>query len=138
LHRRIRGRLLEAQEEERRRIARELHDDISQRLALLSMELTVATRSVNGSPEIAKETLEGIRQHCSHIAHDVQSLSHQLHHSKLGHVGIVSAIRGLCNEIRKQYHVSIEFRDIHVIMMSNVFRIVLTVNAHNLARISRR
>jgi signal transduction histidine kinase len=111
---RFRGRLLEAQEEERRRIARELHDDICQRLALLSTELAAANRSVNGSPELAKETLEGIQQHCSHIAHDVQSLSHQLHNSKLKYVGIVSAIRGLCDEIRKQCDVSIEFKDENV------------------------
>jgi signal transduction histidine kinase len=108
------GRLLEAQEEERRRIARELHDDICQKLALLSTELVVANRSVNGSAEVTKQALEGIRQHCSHIAHDVQSLSHQLHNSKLEYVGIVSAIRGLCNEVRKQCDVRIEFRDENV------------------------
>lgn len=111
---RFRGRLLEAQEEERRRIARELHDDICQRLALLLTEVALAMRSVSAAPELAKETLEEIRQHCSLIAHDLQSLSHQLHNSRLELVGVVSAIRGLCNEIRKQYDVSIEFTDENV------------------------
>ncbi|MGB9472159.1 MAG: ATP-binding protein, partial [Candidatus Acidiferrum sp.] len=48
------------------------------------------------------------------IGHDVQSLSHQLHNSKLEFVGVVSAIRGLCEEVRKQYDVSIAFRDENV------------------------
>jgi signal transduction histidine kinase len=113
---RFRGRLLEAQEEERRRIARELHDDICQKLALLSTEVVNANRSVSGSAEATKEALEEIQQHCSHIASDVQSLSHQLHNSKLEYLGIVTAIRGLCNELRKQCDVSIEFKDENVPM----------------------
>jgi signal transduction histidine kinase len=113
---RFRGRLLEAQEEERRRIARELHDDICQKLALLSTELVQANRSANGSTEATKGTLEEIQQHCSEIASDVQSLSHQLHNSKLEYLGIVTAIRGLCSELRKQCDVSIEFKDENVPM----------------------
>ena len=113
---RFRGRLLEAQEEERRRIARELHDDICQKLALLSTEVVNANRSVSGSTEATKEALEEIQQHCSHIASDVQSLSHQLHNSKLEYLGIVTAIRGLCSELRKQCDVSIEFKDENVPM----------------------
>jgi len=108
--RRLRGRLLEAQEEERRRIARELHDDISQKLALLSTELVQANRSVNGSPKVTKDHLEEIQEHCLNIAHDVHSLSHQLHSSKLDYLGVVPAIRGLCNEVCKQYDVSIKFK----------------------------
>jgi PAS domain S-box-containing protein len=105
------GRLLEAQEEERRHIARELHDDISQKLALLAMELARANRSVNGSPEATKQCLEQIRRHCSDVAHDVQSLSHQLHNSKLEYLGIVAALRGFCKEFSQQYDVGIEFKD---------------------------
>lgn len=108
--RRFRGRLLEAQEEERRRIARELHDDISQKLALLSTELVQANRNVNGSTNVTKDHLAEIQEHCLDIAHDVHSLSHQLHSSKLDYLGVVPAIRGLCNEVSKQYDVSIKFK----------------------------
>jgi signal transduction histidine kinase len=108
--RRFRGRLLEAQEEERQRIARELHDDISQKLALLSTELVQANRDVSESPKVTKKCLEEIQQHCLDIAHDVHSLSHQLHSSKLDYLGVVPAIRGLCNEVCKQCDVSIEFK----------------------------
>jgi PAS domain S-box-containing protein len=110
----VSGQLIEAQENERRRIARDLHDDICQRLALLSMELDQANRSVNESPDAAKLRLKEIRQHCSEIAGDVQSLSHELHSSRLDYLGIVAAIRGFCHEFSKQHEVRIELTDRNV------------------------
>ena len=109
----ISGQLIEAQEKERTRIARDLHDDICQRLALLSMELEQA-KSVSRGRVAATKSLESIRQHCSEIAGDVQSLSHQLHSSKLDYLGIVAAIRGFCKEFSKQHSVNIEFSDWNV------------------------
>jgi PAS domain S-box-containing protein len=108
------GRLIEAQEEERRRIARELHDDISQKLALLAMELTRADYSVNGSPEATKERLKELQQYCSTIAHDVQTLSHQLHNSRLDYLGLAAALKGFCKEFGSQYAVRVEFKDENV------------------------
>jgi PAS domain S-box-containing protein len=107
----VSGQLIEAQEKERRRIARDLHDDICQRLALLSMELDQANRSLNGSADVTKDRLKEIQQHCGEIAGDVQSLSHQLHSSRLDYLGIVAAIRGFCHELSKQREVTIEFTD---------------------------
>ena len=107
----VSGQLIEAQEKERQRIARDLHDDICQRLALLSMELDQANRSVNESPDVAKLRLKEIRQHCSEIARDVQSLSHELHSSRLEYLGIVAAIRGFCHELSKQHEAGIQFTD---------------------------
>ena len=107
----VSGQLIEAQENERRRIARDLHDDICQRLALLSMELDQANRSVNDSADVAKNRLKEIRRHCAEIAGDVQSLSHELHSSRLDYLGIASAIRGFCHEFSKQHEVGIEFAD---------------------------
>jgi len=110
----ISGQLIEAQEKERSRIARDLHDDICQRLALLSMEIEQANRTSSGSPAATKQNLEDIRKHCSEIAGDVQSLSHQLHSSKLDYLGVVTAIRSFCSEVSKQHQVSIEFTDRNV------------------------
>jgi PAS domain S-box-containing protein len=107
----VSGQLIEAQEKERLRIARDLHDDICQRLALLSMELDQANRSANESDGTTKHRLREIRQHCSEIAGDVQSLSHELHSSRLDYLGIVAAIRGFCHEFSRQHQVSIEFTD---------------------------
>ena len=105
----VSGQLIEAQEKERSRIARELHDDICQRLALLSMELEQADRASYQSPLEVKTNLDEIRIHCSEIAGDVQSLSHQLHSSKLEYLGAAAAIRGFCHEFSKQHEVSIDF-----------------------------
>jgi PAS domain S-box-containing protein len=110
----ISGQLIEAQEQERTRIARDLHDDICQRLALLSLEIERANHSSNGSPAATKQSLEEIKKHCSEIAGDVQSLSHQLHSSKLDYLGIATAISSFCNEFSTQHQVSIGFTDNNV------------------------
>ena len=104
---RLSGQLIEAQEKERSRIARELHDDICQRLALLSMQIDRANRGFSGSPA----NLEQIQKHCSEITSDVQSLAHQLHSSKLDYLGITAALRGVCEECSKQHEVKIEFTE---------------------------
>jgi PAS domain S-box-containing protein len=104
------GRLIEAQEEERRRIARELHDDICQRLALLPVELDHANRSSNGE----RLNLGEIKKQCSEIAKDLQTLSHRLHSSTLDYLGLPAALKGFCSEFSKQYEVRIDFREIGV------------------------
>jgi PAS domain S-box-containing protein len=106
----VSGQLIEAQERERSRIARDLHDDICQRLALLSMELEQAQRTSAESPA-TQERLQKIRQHCSEIVDDVQSLSHQLHSSRLDYLGIVAAVEGFCQEFAKQHDVGIDFKN---------------------------
>jgi len=110
----VSGQLIEAQEKERSRIARDLHDDICQRLALLSMEIDRANRTSNVSPTATKQNWEDIREHCSQIARDVQSLSHQLHSSTLDYLGVVAAIRGFCVEFSRQHQVSVEFTNSNV------------------------
>jgi signal transduction histidine kinase len=106
----VSGQLIEAQERERSRIARELHDDVCQRLALLSMELEQAKRAGNDSVL----SLEEIRKHCAEITSDVQSLSHQLHSSRLDYLGAVAAIQGFCREFSKKYKVNVEFTETNV------------------------
>jgi signal transduction histidine kinase len=99
------GKLIRAQEEERSRIARELHDDISQQLALLGVHL----RSIRnaGLPQV---DLERACRAIDDISHDVHQLSHHLHSTKLDHLGLVPALRGLCRELSEQYSISIESR----------------------------
>jgi len=107
--RKVSGQLIEAQEKERSRIARDLHDDICQRLALLSIEIEQANRVSNGPAAATKTSLEEIQRHCAEIAQDVQSLSHQLHSSRLDYLGIEAAVRGFCEELSAQHEVEIEF-----------------------------
>ena len=110
----VSGQLIDAQEKERSRIARDLHDDICQRLALLSMEIGRANSASRGSPEATQENLEKIRKHCTEIATDVQSLSHQLHSATLDILGVVTAIRSFCKDFAKQHQLTIEFTDRNV------------------------
>jgi PAS domain S-box-containing protein len=110
----VSGQLIEAQEKERSRIARDLHDDICQRLALLAMEIGQANRTSNGPLAATKQNLEAIQKHCSEIAGDVQSLSHQLHSATLDYLGVVAAVRAFCSEVSKQHQVSIAFTDTKV------------------------
>lgn len=103
------GQLIEAQERERSRIARELHDDICQRLALLSMEIE-EVHLASASPEAnTTGSLEQIGRLCNEIALDVQGLSHQLHSSILDYLGVATAVQGFCDELSKQYDLQIEF-----------------------------
>jgi PAS domain S-box-containing protein len=102
-------RLIEAQEQERTRIARELHDDIGQRLALLTIELEQLRQS---SPDLSADLLHRISKlssHSSDLATDVQSLSHELHSSKLEYLGIATAMSAFCKEFSDQQNVEVVF-----------------------------
>jgi PAS domain S-box-containing protein len=102
-------RLIEAQELERTRIARELHDDFSQRLALLAVELEELHQNLPILPEIRRR-MGGIQKQVSEIATDIQTLSHELHSSKLQYLGIAAAMRGFCKEFSEQQDVEIDLR----------------------------
>jgi PAS domain S-box-containing protein len=97
-------RLIHAQEEERARIARELHDDIGQRLALLAVNLG----ALSGASSTALDTAR-LYQQASEIACDVQSLSHELHSSKLELLGLARAMRSFCHDFAEQQHVTVDF-----------------------------
>src|SRR5271165_5375510 len=101
----VSGKLIEAQETERRRIARELHDDICQRLAMLTLELEQASEVANGSTNRIME----ITERYGEIALDIQTLSHELHSSKLEYLGIVAGLRTFCQELSEQQSVDVEF-----------------------------
>jgi signal transduction histidine kinase len=100
-------RLIEAQEQERSRIARELHDDIGQRLALLAIKLAQLQQSPPNSSELASRIGE-LQKQTSEIAADIQSLSHELHSSRLQYLGIASAIRGFCRDFGEQQKAEID------------------------------
>jgi len=103
------GRLIEAQEEERRWIARELHDDINQRLALLANDLEMMEQD---PPDSAVEVRNRIHEHLRRvheIGTDVQAISHRLHPSKLQYLGIVAAAKGFCQELSEQHKAAIDF-----------------------------
>jgi PAS domain S-box-containing protein len=103
-------RLIEAHEEERKRIARELHDDIVQRIALLAIELEQCDHRAPASAVDVHEYLQHARQRVKDLGNDIQALSHRLHSSKLEYLGLVGAARSFCHELSEQRHVRIEFK----------------------------
>ena len=103
------SRLIDAQESERQRIARELHDDFSQQLTLLALELAKLNTRSNNDPNVEALVvmLEGrIRR----LAVALNSRAHQLHSSHLETLGLASAIQGFCRDFAEQYEIAVDFR----------------------------
>jgi signal transduction histidine kinase len=98
--------LIEAQEQERRRIGRELHDDINQRLAMLAIEID----EIVDNPSEVQSRLQEARKRTTEISEDVQALSHELHASKLEHLGVVAGIKSWCNEFSARHKMEINCR----------------------------
>jgi len=107
-------RLMEAQEQERTRIARELHDDINQRLALLAVQLGLIQQSPFLEGSEASSRMNELRQEVSEISIDLQALSHRLHSSKLEYLGAVAAMKSWCQEFGERQKMEIEFNSIDV------------------------
>ena len=101
-------KLIEAQEQERTRIGRELHDDIGQRLAMVSVQLQQLHEDSLVLPEVRNRMGE-LNKEISGIADDIQSLSHELHSAKLQYLGIAGAMKSFCKEFGEQQKVEIDF-----------------------------
>jgi PAS domain S-box-containing protein len=105
----VSGQLITAQEEERARIARELHDNLSQRMAMLEIGLQQLRTKPSELSHMAKKHLNDVEKIANEISSDIHHLSHRLHPSKLHNLGLVVALHGLCNEISEQSGVKIHF-----------------------------
>lgn len=102
-------RLIEAQEQERARIARELHDDLSQRMALLQIELAQFEQDTPRLSHEASQQLQNITRVATEVSSDIHDLSHRLHPSKLGILGLVLSLDGLCREFSVQHNIEVQF-----------------------------
>jgi PAS domain S-box-containing protein len=99
------GRLITAQEEERRRIARELHDDLNQKLGALAIDLSNLTRQID---DPARGKLTSLQQRTVEIAESVRRLSHELHPAILEHIGLVAALSSYCAEFSRDRGISVD------------------------------
>jgi len=97
-------RLIESQEAERVRVARELHDDVGQRLALLSIALDRYFKSGIGSHDDLRSQLAGVQD-------VIGSLSHELHATPLRHLSLARAVRGYCDEVASLHDVDVEVHE---------------------------
>jgi signal transduction histidine kinase len=102
-------RLIEAQEEDRARLARELHDDISQRLTMLGMRLDRLMHKPSTSASEHRGELLRASQEVSELLKDLQSLAHRLHPAKLELLGLEPAAASLCKDLSDQREVKVDF-----------------------------
>jgi len=99
------GKLISAQEDERSRIARELHDDINQQLALIAIQAQCLSVS-QAAGMVFRQQAKDLWEKVTLISSDVQALSHQLYSTKLDHLGLQAALGGLCREFTEQQHIA--------------------------------
>jgi signal transduction histidine kinase len=102
------GRLIHAQEQERSRIGRELHDHISQTLGVLTIKIDQLRANGAVTPEVGA-ALDEARRDATEITDDVHRLSHRLHSSTLDFLGLVPALQKLVAEFAERHHISIGF-----------------------------
>jgi len=103
------GLLINAQEQERKRLAAELHDDFSQRVAVLVFGLGAAQEGLPVSSNGVKGKLQDLKQAASELGDDLHTVSHRLHSSTLDALGLVHGLRALCREFAARQNVEIDF-----------------------------
>ena len=104
------GRLISAQEEERRRLALELHDDLNQKIALLSIELDQLAHKIPGWRGDLRACARNLWAKTQEISTEIHRMSYQLHPSKLDHLDLATAVKSLCHELSEHYEFAIQFR----------------------------
>lgn len=107
--RQLAGKLINAHEEERSRIARELHDDVGQQVASLSISLSRLKRRVSPSDESVGSELAQLQANTTCLAKDLRDLSHDLHQGALEQIGLPEALRDRCEQISRESNATITF-----------------------------
>ena len=105
------GRLITAQEEERSRVARELHDDLNQRMALLSVELEQLSQTLPASQNNLRLSINNVWERAQEISSEIHRVAYQLHPSKLDHLGLVAAVKSHCLELSARHEIKIVFKE---------------------------
>jgi PAS domain S-box-containing protein len=103
-------KLMQAHEEERTRIARELHDDVCQQVAALRLQLRELVDRLPSDQRALSQTLSDLSRQALEVGADIQALSHRLHSSKLQLLGLPEASASFCREFGDQHKVTIRFR----------------------------
>ena len=101
--------LINAEEKERSRVASELHDDFSQRLAILALGLENVDEATPASLEHVHKQLQELAKSTSELGSDLHTLSHRLHSSTLESLGLVPAVDALCREFTCKQGIKVDF-----------------------------
>jgi signal transduction histidine kinase len=103
--------LIDTEERERARIARDLHDDIGQRMALLAIKFEELRTDVpNAAPTADVVTIDELVKELAETSRDIQVLAHTMHSPKLEYLGLVKTARSFCKEFGNQHKLEIDFR----------------------------
>lgn len=135
-------RLTNAQENERTRIARELHDHIGQSLAILRIQFLRAGKPVSGMPGHLHPGVAELCEKLREVAGDVSRLSHQLHSSELEYLGLATAVESHCREFALQHKIKVDCsceglsKDMDSLLALSLLRIVQE-SLHNIAKHSQ-
>jgi len=132
------AQLISAQEDERRRLSRELHDDMNQRLAMVAIHI----QSVQGSlPESdpMQETLQHLNQEVTSLSDNVRNLAHQLHPSILDDLGLVVALQSFIEDFSKWEHIPVTFQsqDVPPILPQDIALCVYRVTQECLRNVAK-
>lgn len=102
------GKLIDAQESERRRISRQLHDDLNQKIASLSMGISQLKRKLPMQETALVVELDQLRENAATLTNDVRTLSHQLHPAVLEHLGLVTALESYISNFNLEEHIEVK------------------------------
>jgi signal transduction histidine kinase len=106
------GRLISAQEEERRRLARELHDGLSQQLAMLTVELgMLAQQTADGNPTLF-EQITRLQGRVVELTDDLRHMTHELHPAALEHLGLIPALCNYCAMFSQAEGIQVSFQSL--------------------------
>lgn len=103
--------LLTAQEQERKRVSRELHDDLNQKLAMLAVDVEALERRLPASSDDMRSQLRSIGNRVASLSDDVRRVAYGLHPSILEHLGLTVALRCYCKEFAKREAIQVTFRN---------------------------
>ena len=103
------GKLLTVQDEERRRISRDLHDDVNQRLGAIGLHLDSLSRRLPDTPAETRKRIRVIRRHISELSDDVRQLAYRFHQTTVEDLGLVAALQRYLNDFVKRTGVSVRF-----------------------------
>lgn len=106
--RRLTANLLSAQEEERKRVARELHDDLNQRMAMLANEVSTLEQTPPASARLLRKQLRSLRERVGQLSDDLRNAAHRLHPSALEHFGVVAALESHCSDFGKAHGIKVK------------------------------
>ncbi len=133
------SQLLRLQEEERRRISRDLHDDINQRLALLSIDIEMLEQQLSNAPVGTVRTVRAIQNRLVELSEDVRRLAYQFHPSVLDDLGLSIALRRLVDDFQTRTGIDARFigKDIPQHLAQGLVTCLYRVAQEGLANISR-